>query len=150
MVASKISIGIFLRRLVFERPHKWIIYGTLTISIVPGLTFFFVSLFQCNPISLFWDTEQKGRCLSPNIVVALAITYSVFAVISDLSFVIFSIYLIWGLTMKVRARVALVLLISMGCMYAHPSLKCLASAQAYNEIQCKHCSDRAIPVLATP
>ena len=116
MMASKISIAIFLLRVVFERIHKWILYIAMAISIVAGLTFFFVTLFQCNPISLFWDRDQDGQCLDPYIVVVLAIIYSVFAIISDLTFVILPIFLLWDLRMNRRAKIALVPLLSMGCM----------------------------------
>ena len=116
MMASKISIAIFLLRIVFDRIHKWILYAAMSISVVAGSTFFFVTLFQCNPVSRFWDKDQGGSCLNPEIVVVLAITYSVFAVISDLMFVILPIFLVWNLNMKRRAKLALVPLLSMGCM----------------------------------
>lgn len=116
MMASKISIAIFLRRIVFERIHKWTIYVAMGISVVAGLAFFFVTMFQCSPIKLFWDHDVSGTCMDPSLVVKAAIIYSVFAIVSDLTFVILPIVLLWNLRMDRRTKLALVPLLSMGCM----------------------------------
>src|SRR5690606_16747540 len=119
MLAAKISIAIFLLRVVFSRMHKWILYAAMTISIIAGAVFFFVTLFQCSPISLFWDHYQDGTCLDPYIVVVLAFVYSVFAIISDLTFVILPAFLVWNLSMDQRSKLALIPLLSMGAMYVY-------------------------------
>lgn len=126
MMASKISIGIFLLRIVFGRLHKWIIYIAMLISVVAGFTFFFVTLFQCNPISYFWNKDQDGMCIDGNIVVILAIVYSVFAIISDLTFVLLPMFLVWNLNIKQKDKLALIPLLCMGCMYVcDDSVTCL-------------------------
>lgn len=117
MMASKISIGIFLHRIVFSRLHKWIIYIAMLVSVIAGLTFFFVTLFQCNPVSYFWNEDQPGGCINGTIVVILAIVYSVFAIASDLTFVILPMYLVWNLNIKKKDKLALIPLLCMGCMY---------------------------------
>lgn len=117
MMASKISIGIFLLRIVFDRIHKWIIYVTMAVSAAAGFIFFFITLFQCSPISYFWNKDQDGKCNDPGIVVIMIITYSVLAIITDLTFVILPIYLVWHLNIKPRDRLALLPLLGMGCMY---------------------------------
>lgn len=119
MMASKISIGIFLLRIVFDRIHKWIIYVAMLISVIAGFTFFFMTLFQCHPISYFWDKDGDGRCIDPNIVVIMAIIYSVFAIITDLTFVILPMFLVWNLNIKQRDKLALIPLLCMGCMYVN-------------------------------
>lgn len=117
MMASKISIGIFLLRIVFGRIYKWIIYVAMAVSVAAGFIFFFITLFQCRPISYFWDTDQDGQCSDSQIVVLMIIIYSVLAIITDLTFVILPIYLVWHLNIKPRDKLALLPLLGMGCMY---------------------------------
>jgi hypothetical protein len=117
MMASKTSIAIFLLRVVVKRSHQWILWIAALLSILAGTIFFFVTLFQCNPIKYFWDKDVPGKCLNPDIVVALAIIYSVFAVVSDLTFVALSAVLVWKLNMRSRAKYSLIPLLSMGAMY---------------------------------
>lgn len=116
MMASKISIAIFLLRVVRERVHSWILHGALVISVLAGTVFFCITMFQCNPVYHFWDREHPGRCIDPNILSSLAILYSVFAIISDITFVVLPCFLVWKLNMKPKAKIALIPLLSMGCM----------------------------------
>lgn len=117
MMASKISIGIFLLRIVFDRLHKWIIYVAMAISAAAGFIFFFITLFQCSPISYFWNKGQDGQCIDPQTVVLMIIIYSVLAIITDLTFVILPMYLVWHLNIKPKDKLALLPLLGMGCMY---------------------------------
>jgi hypothetical protein len=96
--------------------HSWIIYGASLCTIVAGLAFFFVTLFQCSPISFYWDKDQSGRCLDINIIMALAFLYSAFSVITDFTFAILPAFVIWNLQLQIRAKVALIVLVTMGCL----------------------------------
>ncbi|SPO04704.1 related to integral membrane protein PTH11 [Cephalotrichum gorgonifer] len=116
MIASKLSIALFLLRLVVSKAHKWVIYIAMVLGTIAGLTFFFVSTFQCYPVSYFWNRDQEGKCLNPGVIVALAMIYSVFAVVSDLTFVAIPVVLVWNLNMKLKARLSLIPLLSMGCI----------------------------------
>lgn len=116
MMVAKISIAIFLLRIVFERVHKWTLYVAMAVTVIAGLAFFFVTLFQCSPVSYFWIRSQDGHCMDPYIVVVLAMVYSVLAIISDLTFVILPVFMLWNLRMDRRTKIALVPLLSMGCM----------------------------------
>jgi hypothetical protein len=53
MILSKISIGVFLLRVAVQKIHKWIIYAAMAITGFTGAVFFFVTVFQCTPISYF-------------------------------------------------------------------------------------------------
>src|SRR3954466_12777980 len=71
MIASKVSIGWFLLRIAFKKMHVWIIYAATLITVVAGAAFFFVTLFQCRPISYFWNKSQPGTCVPDDVVIAL-------------------------------------------------------------------------------
>lgn len=116
MICSKFSIAFLLLRISFKRIHTWIIYGAVLISVVAGLTFFFVIVFQCNPVTFFWNKRQNGTCVPNDVIVALGYTYSLFSIISDFTFAIIPGFLVWNLQLKRKAKIALIPLITMGCV----------------------------------
>lgn len=138
MICSKMSIGFLLLRISVRKLHTWsvavaapstkaiecsvltfcrIIYAAMLISVVAGGTFFFVCLFQCYPISYMWDrTSQQGKCIDNTVITVLGYVYSVFSIISDFTFAIIPGFLVWHLQLKTRAKIALIPLITMGCI----------------------------------
>ncbi|KAI1204350.1 uncharacterized protein F4807DRAFT_465795 [Annulohypoxylon truncatum] len=119
MIASKISIGLFLLRIAVQRIHHYIIYVNLLLTVLTGLVFFFVTLLQCNPIPYFWlrfGGITQGSCIDVNIIAALTYLYSALNVICDFTFATLPIVLIWGLQMDKRTKIALIPILSMGCV----------------------------------
>lgn len=51
-----------------------------------------------------------------NIIMALAYVYSAFSVITDFTFAILPAFVIWNLQLKMRAKFALIVLVTMGCL----------------------------------
>jgi hypothetical protein len=116
MIFCKLSIGFLLLRISIKRIHTWILYLAMVVSIIAGGTFFFVIIFQCNPVNYFYKKDQHGTCVSNDVIVALGYIYSIFSIISDFTFAIIPGFLVWDLQLKRRAKVALIPLITMGCM----------------------------------
>ncbi|KAG5912598.1 hypothetical protein E4U42_002124 [Claviceps africana] len=116
MIACKLSFAWFLLRITTNRLHSLVIYCASLCTVLAGLAFFFVSLFQCRPISLYWDKDQPGTCVPMDIIMALAYVYSVFSVLTDFTFAILPAFVIWSLQLERRAKVAVVMLVSMGCL----------------------------------
>ncbi|KAI1065377.1 hypothetical protein LB507_000786 [Fusarium sp. FIESC RH6] len=116
MIASKISIGITLLRITNRKLDIWILYSTMAITLCTGIVFFFVTLFQCWPISFFWNTNQKGSCVSPDVIIALTYLYSVFSVISDFTCAILPIFLVAKLNMGRKTKLAIIPLLAMACV----------------------------------
>ncbi|KAF2752105.1 hypothetical protein M011DRAFT_516460 [Sporormia fimetaria CBS 119925] len=117
MITSKLSIGWFLLRIAIKRLHTIIIWVAMTMSLVAGVVFFFITLFQCQPISYFWHkVGQEGQCISIEIVIGLAYLYSTFSVISDFTFALLPAFLVMGLQLNKRTKTALIPLLTMGCI----------------------------------
>lgn len=119
MICSKISIAFFLLRIAVRKIHSYIIYAAMTISVVAGAAFFFVTLFQCNPVSFFWTKHlpgQPGTCVDMTIVIALGYVYSAFSIISDFTFALLPAHLVMGLQLKRKTKIALIPLLTMGCI----------------------------------
>jgi len=116
MIASKISIGVFMLRIVTRKLHAWIVYTAMSLTVLSGLIFFFVTMFQCSPINYFWDRTIPGQCINADIIIALAFLYSSFSVISDFTFAMLPIWLVMHLHMTRRNKMAVIPLLAMGCM----------------------------------
>ncbi|KAF2276835.1 uncharacterized protein EI97DRAFT_417912 [Westerdykella ornata] len=117
MVLSKLSIGWFLLRIAVKRAHAWAIYFSMLISVVVGVIFFFVTLFQCSPIPYFWRRYTlTGKCMSIEVIVALGYLYSAFSIISDFTFAILPVFLVWNLQLNTKTKWALIPLLTMGCI----------------------------------
>jgi hypothetical protein len=116
MIASKISIGYFLLRITIRRTDVWIIYGVMLVTVLTGMVFFFVTMFQCSPISFFWNRQQDGSCVNMDVIIALTYLYSACSVICDFTFAILPMVIIWTLNINKRSKVALVPIMAMACV----------------------------------
>jgi hypothetical protein len=116
MICTKLSIGFLLLRISFKKIHTWILYLAMLTSVVAGGAFFFVTVFQCWPVYRFWAEHSLDHCVSNGLIVGLAYTYSIFSIISDFTFAIIPGFLVWDLQLKRRAKIALIPLITMGCI----------------------------------
>ncbi|KAL4730871.1 hypothetical protein ACLX1H_002913 [Fusarium chlamydosporum] len=85
-------------------------------STISGALFFFISIFQCKPISFAWDKNQPGKCIDLNVAISLTISYSITAVITDLIFAILPGFIIWKLQLKKKTKYFLIPLLAMGCL----------------------------------
>ncbi|KAF4970760.1 hypothetical protein FSARC_2273 [Fusarium sarcochroum] len=115
MIASKISIGYFLLRITVRKLDIWIIYGVMAITVCTGVVFFFVTLFQCSPISYFWNQDQPGQCVNVEVIIALTYLYSACSVISDFTCAILPMFLVYKLNMGRKTKLALVPIMAMAC-----------------------------------
>jgi hypothetical protein len=116
MITSKVSIGLFLLRVTVKPIHKWIIYCAMGISVFTGAVFFFVTVFQCTPISYFWNKQEAGYCVPIDVIIGLTFLYSACAIISDFTFAILPIFLVWGLNMPAKTRIMLIPVLGMACV----------------------------------
>ena len=121
MAVAKMSIGVFLLRVTVKRLHKWIIQAAMIVTVVTCLTFFFVSTFQCHPVSYFWDKHtQTGKCIPNDVIVILSYVFSVASVVTDFTFALLPAWIISHLNMQRQTKAALMTLMAMGCMHVQP------------------------------
>jgi hypothetical protein len=117
MILSKISIGCFLLRISVKRTHTWIIYSAMFVSTFACAAFFFVTLFQCNPVKYFWAKSlPNGTCINNTVIIGLGFVYSIFSIIADFTFALLPAALVWNLQLKRRTKIALIPLLTMGCV----------------------------------
>ena len=120
MIGAKVSVGLSLLRYT---PMTQKLYRSITVvaiytSVVMGLLYGLLAMFQCKPVDLFWNRAlgATGTCLSMDVIIAFTYVMSVIFAICDFSFAILPVFLIKGLNMSRNQKFALIPLLSMGCM----------------------------------
>ncbi|KAE8382472.1 hypothetical protein BDV26DRAFT_253560 [Aspergillus bertholletiae] len=116
---AKVSIALALIRLTVRKIHMIILWTVIAVVIAIGLMFWFVLLFDCQPVSYFWsrvDVTKSGTCLSTDILLAIAYLYSAITIFCDFTLGIFPVFLIWSLQMNGRTKAALGGILSMGAV----------------------------------
>lgn len=117
MLLVKASMTCFFRRVIVERLHKWILYAAMAGTAFSCVVFFFTCIFQCWPVSYFWDKyTQTGTCIPDRIVIALAILFSIINMITDFTFALLPAWIVLHLNMKFRTKLALCALMGLGCV----------------------------------
>lgn len=97
------SNGVFLR---------WV-YGLAAIHVGWFITFFFMELFLCNPVSLWWDItgEQEGTCLDGNtfLVAEEGINSSL-----DFAVLAIAVYVVWKVMTRKNVKTKLTFIFLVG------------------------------------
>ncbi|KAB5581016.1 hypothetical protein GE09DRAFT_1020739 [Coniochaeta sp. 2T2.1] len=67
----KLCLLLFYLRIFPSKTVRHLLWGTVVINVLFGIIFVCVAIFQCSPISFFWqnwDGEHKGKCLDINAI----------------------------------------------------------------------------------
>lgn len=118
MTIGRLSIAITLLRLTVERIHTWILYAVMVLSTAVGIVFLFVSIFQCQPVSYYWNLLwMEGHCLDMDARLGIVYMYSGVAATCDFTMGILPVFLIWRLQMDRRTKVAVAGILGIACMF---------------------------------
>ncbi|KAG9951424.1 integral membrane protein, partial [Aureobasidium melanogenum] len=103
----KVAVGLFLERITQNRVHILIIRIMMAATMLIGTIYFFVALFQCTPISFYWDfsPNAKGHCISPMVLVVISYVASVLNGGADFFFGILPIFIVKDLNMKRNTKI---------------------------------------------
>ncbi|KAK8136759.1 hypothetical protein PG984_004699 [Apiospora sp. TS-2023a] len=117
-MAIKASIAIFLHRICIERMHKIVIWSILALTEVYSLFFFLLFVLQCRPTALFWlrytNNPPPGVCMDATIVAKSFYAYSAISCLTDWTYSLLPITLVWNLQMNIRMKISVVLLLAAG------------------------------------
>ncbi|THY35199.1 hypothetical protein D6D01_01535 [Aureobasidium pullulans] len=109
----KVAIGLFFLRIANNKWHILIIKAIMYASGVLGVTYFAIVLFQCRPISFWWDLNPNhhGHCLSASVMADTSYVVSALNSVADWVFGILPIFIVKNLQMHrhQKAVVAVIL-----------------------------------------
>ncbi|OTB01368.1 hypothetical protein M426DRAFT_14531 [Hypoxylon sp. CI-4A] len=103
----KLSVGVFLLRLCIIKWHTWLLRILMIASVILGTAYEFVVLFQCQPISTFWEEAPGtvGKCLENDPVVITTYIASIMNCFADWAFGILPMFIVWSLNMRKKTRI---------------------------------------------
>ncbi|KAH8654834.1 hypothetical protein BGZ61DRAFT_434895 [Ilyonectria robusta] len=116
MITCKISIGLLLLRIAVRRVDICIIYTAMAVTVLTCVAFFFITLFQCSPISFFWTRQPPGSCINVDVIITITYIYSSFSVLCDFTFALLPISMILKLNMNKQSKIALIPIMLMACV----------------------------------
>lgn len=70
-IIIRCSIILFYIRIFTLTRASKVLWGTFAVNLIIWITWFFISIFQCRPLSYFWtqwDGQHSGSCMSANFV----------------------------------------------------------------------------------
>ena len=137
LMLTKISICLFLLRIMVEKWLRRPMYTLIGINVVFTITCVFLFLGICRPLQSYWTVGVDGICLGKGqverIIIAqggkhrsrcydakfqkMLITCTVFSIIIDLILASFPIIILRRLQISFRTKIALCLLMGLGIMY---------------------------------
>ncbi|TLD15205.1 hypothetical protein PspLS_10748 [Pyricularia sp. CBS 133598] len=118
----KFVVGLYLLKLFSASRQKWQTRFLWTLLIIVGIVntaYFFISIFQCNPIERFWlqndpDWPKRGRCLKTWAALASTYTVNIVNIIADAALAVLPISLVWNSKMDKRTKWSVVAILSVG------------------------------------
>lgn len=117
-MALKQSIAIFLLRIAVVRSQRITLYVAIAVTQVYSIYFFFLFIFQCWPVSYFWNQYRgaTGYCINPTTVVVSFYAYSAISCVADWTFSIVPIFMVWNLQMDKKTKISVAVMLAFAAM----------------------------------
>ncbi|KAJ4370766.1 hypothetical protein N0V83_005288 [Neocucurbitaria cava] len=114
----KITVGFFLLRITIVPIHIWIIRIIMAVSAVVGVAYTSVVIFQCNPVSFWWDLNPNhtGSCLSSTLVTNFTFVVSGLNAFADWTFALLPVLIVKDLHMRMRMKVVVASVIALAAI----------------------------------
>ncbi len=90
----KLSYLAFYLRLMPDRRNRIIIFGTMAVVTMLGVSYTFVSIFMCTPIEKGWEPTVPGTCVNN---AAYLISNTAFNMLADVVIFILPMRALWSL-----------------------------------------------------
>ena len=114
MAVAKVSLGLFLLRLVTVPWHRTAIWAAIialmTVSVVTSFAF----AFQCSPPNYLWDKRVEGTCPLP--ITPFAVILGTACVLADVFFALFPWLFVWKLKKPMKERAVIAGSMSLGLL----------------------------------
>ncbi|KAH6845682.1 hypothetical protein B0I37DRAFT_190600 [Chaetomium sp. MPI-CAGE-AT-0009] len=115
IVWSKTSFGLTLLRLCAARDalRRGLAAVVLAMNVAMGLQAVFVWV-RCAPVAKNWRPELEGKCWELAVSNGYAVFSAVLSGVCDVLFALLPWYLVWGLRMRKKEKIGVVVAMSMG------------------------------------
>ncbi|KAL2851252.1 hypothetical protein BJX68DRAFT_254851 [Aspergillus pseudodeflectus] len=116
-IFAKISICVTLWRVAVRRAHNIILFILMGTTIVVSMLFFFATVFECRPVSSFWNFDtHSDACGGSHMVLIIAYLSSAIAAVTDFSLGLLPWFMVWDLQRARWRKAGLALAMGLGCI----------------------------------
>lgn len=102
----KVSLGLLLLRVLVKRWMKWTIWSVMGITIIFGVIYFFIVLFQCGNPKGFGKKIILGQCLSHATIEGTSYVHAVLTALADVVYAILPVVFLWNADFSRRAKIS--------------------------------------------
>ena len=109
---------VFFYRISTERWQRTTIMVIMVITLLYGIIFEFIVIFQCRPIVYFWKRfiGKDGQCLSTNAIIAVSYAHAVLCGVVDWILALLPVPMLWDMPMHWRLKMSIVAVLSLGAL----------------------------------
>lgn len=113
---ARISIGLFLLRIALQKWHRLVLHTIIGTTAAMTTVYFFLVVFQCSPVSHFWDRVKgvAGSCDHSEVVQVATLVWGSFAVVMDWMLGLLPVSILWHLRINRRQKVGIAAILSFG------------------------------------
>jgi len=119
MIMLKVSLSIFLLRIMVKGWQRLIIYSAATLSVLFGISMFFWVTFQCGYVknaSVFINRISAGQCVSWDASLGMSYAYAGVITMTDLVFAILPWFMLRDTKMTTKAKITVGLILGLGAV----------------------------------
>ncbi|KAK0656407.1 hypothetical protein B0T16DRAFT_320223 [Cercophora newfieldiana] len=112
------SIAVFLLRIARDKLHRAVIYGCIAVTWALSAVYFFILLFQCWPVSHFYEQVlgQDGTCMNQNVVPTATLAHSIISALIDIVLALLPVAVLWNVRLNKRTKTGIAALLSLGVL----------------------------------
>jgi hypothetical protein len=107
LLCVKSSILVLYVRLFRTQTFKRVAFGVWLFTLGWAISAFFSNVFQCTPVSYFWNKNQPGTCI-PNALITIGMTNGVLSFVGDLAILCLPLPMVWKLQIDKKRKLALI------------------------------------------
>ncbi|KAL5001683.1 hypothetical protein BDV10DRAFT_148605 [Aspergillus recurvatus] len=122
-VLAKVSVCIFLLRVMLFPCHRAALYTVTALAACSGIPFFVLLIIQCSPVSFWWTRMRgatDGHCGYVDAIAVMLYIFSASSALFDLTVGLLPIFLVCKLQMNWRTKAAVAGLLGMACVCVIP------------------------------
>ncbi|KAL6233459.1 hypothetical protein BDW75DRAFT_190696 [Aspergillus navahoensis] len=135
-VLAKVSVCIFLLRVMPFPCHRAVLYTVTALALCSGIPFLVLLIVQCSPVSFWWTRmrgDTDGHCGYVDAIAVMLYIFSASSALFDISVALLPIILVRKLQMNWRTKAAVAGLLGMACVASIAIIIRLAFVQTIHD-----------------
>jgi hypothetical protein len=114
----RLSVALLLLRIAHTRAQKVTIWATVTLMLITSIIFFFITVFQCIPVSYYWNYSPlaTGKCNRHTVLANIGYAHMAVSFVADWTLGLLPIWLLWKVQISRKRKAVVALLLGCGLL----------------------------------